>query len=72
MQRNCECQMIGEGCENNERDSDSSIRVRDMPVAFYHHTGNEVDGEVQEASSRLCKCGGECPPITVGPKAGGR
>jgi hypothetical protein len=54
---NCECQVVCEGCENNERDSDSNTRARYTSVAFYHHTDNEVDGEVQGAPSRLCKCG---------------
>ena len=47
-----------EGCENNERYSDSNTRVRDVSVTFYHHTDNGVDGEVQGMPSQLCKCGG--------------
>ena len=44
---NCKCEVVCEGCENNERDSDSNTRARYKSVAFYHHTDSEVDGEVQ-------------------------
>ena len=72
VQRNCEYRMMHEGCKNNERDSDSNTRVRDLSITFYHHKVNKVDGEVQGTPSRLCKYGDICPPIAAGPKAIGR
>lgn len=38
VQRNCECQMMRKGCENNEKDSDSDTRVRDLSATFFHLT----------------------------------
>lgn len=45
VQRNCECQIMHEGCENNERDSYSNARETCQSPSTT--ADNKFDGEVQ-------------------------